>query len=356
MKEKINLGFIGCGTHSTNNTYPMLAYTHARLEAVCDLDERLARRNAALYGDGLTKVFTDADKMLAETALDGLMIVGPPEVHHKYGMAALRRGIPVFVEKPPAPNLAMATEMVETARANNTFVMCGFMKRFGLAYQKIRQMVDNGELNLATGYLKYSHWSCDDIQMMWFLSIHIIDLAIYFFGRVKAVYSVCGTHNGCLSISLILHHENGLHTQLMLDTSQPRMHERVEISGKMDGKNALLIVDNVQHMELHTETDNASFIDVLAPSLQEIKPSAGFGGIQLWRPDFSMTSMGQTRHFFQGFAGEAREFVDAIREQRAANPSNDAILDAMRVIEAVIAKPNGYSELEGRNQQRGVCQ
>jgi predicted dehydrogenase len=55
--------------------------------------------------------------------------------------------------------------------------------------------------------------------------------------------------------------------------------------------------------------------------------------------------MGQTRHFFQGFAGEAREFVNAVREKRPAYSSNDEILDAMQIIEAVIAKPNGYSEL-----------
>ena len=345
MKDKINLGFIGCGTHSTNNTYPMLAYTHGRLEAVCDLDERLARRNATLYGDSLTKVFTDASTMLAESALDGVMVVGPPDLHYKFGMAALKRGLPVYVEKPAAPNLAMAVELVETAKANNTFVMCGYMKRFGMAYKKIRQMVEGGGLQLASGSFKYSHWTCDNINMMWFMSIHIIDLAIYYFGKVKAVYSVSGMHGGCISVSLILHHENGTHTQLMLDSSHPRINERVEMSGKLDGKNALIIVDNVQHMELHTETSDATFIDVIAPSMQEIKPAAGFGGIQVWRPDYAMPNMGQTRHFFQGFAGEAREFVDAVREKRVAQPSNDAILDAMRVIDAVVAKPNGYSEL-----------
>ena len=343
MHDKINLGFIGCGTHSTNNTYPMLAYTHGRLEAVCDLDENLAGRNATLYGDALTKVYTDADKMLEETKLDGLMIVGSPDMHYKYGVAALKRGIPVYVEKPPAPNLAMTAEMIGIAKANNTFVMCGFMKRFGSAYKKIREMAANGEIQLSTGFFKYSHWSCDNINMMYGMSIHIIDLAISIFGKVKSVYSVFDKPNGCVSVSLILYHENGLHTQLMLDTSHPRIHEHVEVSGKMNGKNTLIIVDNVQHMELHTEQQDYTFIDVLAPTMQEIEPTAGFDGIKIWRPDYAMPNMGQTRHFFQGFAGEAREFVNAIKEKRPAYPSNDEILDAMRVIDAVIAKPNGYS-------------
>ncbi|MCL2813204.1 MAG: Gfo/Idh/MocA family oxidoreductase [Oscillospiraceae bacterium] len=345
MPEKINLGFIGCGTHSTNNTYPMLAYTYGRLEAVCDIDEGLACRNAALYGDKSTKVYTDADKMLDEAALEGIMIVGPPDMHYRYGMAALKRGLPVYVEKPPAPNLEKTLEMVEAAKANGTFVMCGFMKRFGTAYKKIREMAESKKIELSTGFFKYSHWSCGDISMMYTMSIHIIDLAISIFGGVKSVYSVCGKPNGNISVTLILHHESGLHTQLMLDTSHPRIHERAEVSGKMDGKNTLITVDNVQHMEMHTEQRDYTFIDVLAPTMQQIEPTAGFDGISVWRPDYAMPNMGQTRHFFQGFAGEAREFVDAVKEKRAAYCSNDDILGAMRVIDAVISKPNGYSEL-----------
>ena len=342
MPNKINLGFIGCGTHATNNTYPMLAYTHGRLEAVCDLNEDLAKRNTALYGDALTKTYTDADRMLEETTLDGLMIIGPPAIHYKYGMAALQKGIPVYVEKPPAPDLAKTIEMVEAAKQNNTFVMCGFMKRFGLTYKKIREMVENDEFKLATGFFKYAHWVAENLDMMYGMSIHIIDLAISLFGKVNALYSACDKVNGCLTISLILHHENGLHTQLMLDTSQPRLQEHVEISGKMEGKNTLIIVDNVHHMEMHTEQQEFSFIDVLA-DLPDINPSVGFDGIKVWRPDYALPNMGQTRHFFQGFAGETREFVNAIKEKRIAYSSNDEITEAMRVIEAVIAKPNGYS-------------
>ena len=227
MSEKVNLGFIGCGTHSTNNTYPMLAYTHGRLSAVCDLDLGLATRNAALYGDAATKVYTDADRMLGEAALDGVMIVGPPDMHYRYGLAALKRGLPVYVEKPPAPDLAKTLELVEAAKANGTFVMCGFMKRFGTSYKKLREMAEGGELQLSAGFFKYCHWSCGDISMMYGMSIHIIDLAISIFGRVKSVYSVSSKPNGSISVTLVLYHENGLHTQLMLDTSHPRIHERV---------------------------------------------------------------------------------------------------------------------------------
>ena len=62
-------------------------------------------------------------------------------------------------------------------------------------------------------------------------------------------------------------------------------------------------------LELHKEGRNG--IDLLAPSLPEIAPDFDLQDIAIWRPDYGIPNMGQTRHFFQGFAGEVREFVDA---------------------------------------------
>ena len=342
----VKLGFIGCGTHSTNNTYPMLAYTQGRLEAVCDLNEELAVRNATLYGDKNTTVYVDAERMIAECALDGVMIVGSSEMHYQYAMTALKRGIPAYVEKPAAPSLALAESLVAEAKRNNTFIMCGYMKRFGMAYRKIREMIDQEQFNPSAGFFKYAHWNCDNLRdMLMFMSIHIIDLAVYMLGPVETVDSVCGRALGPISLCLTMRHKNGAVSQLMLDSLQPRLQEHIELSGLYNGKNALLLVDNVQHMELHSMEQEASFIDVLAPSLNEIEPHAGFGGISVWRPDYALPNMGQTRHFFQGFAGEAREFVNAIAEKRCASPSNDELLPAMRIIEAVVSNPNGSSKL-----------
>ena len=83
MTAFANIGFVGCGSHSTNNLYPMLKYSRCRLAAVCDLNEELARRNATIFG--ASKIYTDADKMLEGEKLDGVIVVGPPDMHHAVG-------------------------------------------------------------------------------------------------------------------------------------------------------------------------------------------------------------------------------------------------------------------------------
>ena len=143
MSEIVKVGFVGCGTHSTHNIYPMLKYSRCKLVAVCDADEGVARRNANLFGAG-DAFYTNADKMLDEQELDGVFVVGPSPMHYEVGSKVLARGIPLFVEKPPAPTLAQAEEMVALARKNKTIFMVGFMKRHGLPVKKAREMIDAG--------------------------------------------------------------------------------------------------------------------------------------------------------------------------------------------------------------------
>ncbi len=336
------IAFIGCGTHSTNNLYPCLAYADCTLDAVVDLDRALAERNARIFGGASS--FTDVRKMLDERKPDGVFIVGPPQIHYEIGKVVLGRGIPLYVEKPTAPSLAQAREMVALARANGTFVMTGYMKRFGLPYRKARELIATGGFDPSMGWFRYAHWPTSDLgNMLLVMSVHIIDLAISFFGAPLAVSSQSMKRNDRVSIALTLRFAGGRMAQLTLDSSQPRIQERIEISGVLDGANALIVVDNVQHMELHRGNDGG--VDVHAPSMAEIEPRVPLGEISIWRPDYGIPNMGQTRHFFQGFTGAVREFVNAIKAKRDPSPSPEEALWAMEVIDAVMRKPDGTTEL-----------
>jgi predicted dehydrogenase len=224
--------------------------------------------------------------------------------------------------------------------------MTGFMKRHGLAYAKIREAIQADRFQPGAGLLKYGHWPCGDIrEMLMFMSIHIIDLAVSFFGKPASVTSASCRRNrdGALTLAVTLRFQSGRLAQLVLDSGQPRIQERVEISGMMDGGSAMYVVDNVQHMELHRQGSNG--IDLLAPTMQEISPAINLDDIRVWRPDYGIPNMGQTRLFFQGFAGEVREFVNAVNEHREPYPGMDDAREAMRIVEAISATPDGVVEL-----------
>jgi predicted dehydrogenase len=336
------LAVVGCGTHATNNIHPCLAYADCVLDAVCDLDRGLAERNARLHG--AAAVYVDHRRMLDERRPDGVIVVGPPAIHYAIGKEVLARGVPLYVEKPTAPTLDQARELVRMARAHGTFVMTGYMKRFGMPYAHALELIRSGTFAPRMGWIKYGHWASDDLAgMLLTMSVHAIDLALALFGRPLAVDARTVEGRGRCSVALVLRYSDDRLVQLALDSAQPRIQERVEISGTMDGDNALIVVDNVQHFELHRQGGNG--IDVLAPSLAEIRPRLALDDIRVWRPDFAVPNMGQTRHFFQGFVGAIRAFADAVRDRRDPWPSSEEALWAMEIIDAVIRRPNGSTDL-----------
>lgn len=342
--QKAKIGFIGCGSHSTHNLYPMLMYAACDLRAVCDLDRALAERNARLFG--ARKVYLDYTEMLAKEELDGVMIVGDAKLHYQAGLKVLRSGRHLFTEKPMAWELAQVEEMVALAKKQGLICMTGCMKRHGLTYKKARAMIASGAFVPAAGFFKYAHWkSGPDLRgMLNVMSIHIIDLAISFFGDVAAVQAATYRGADFLSIMVTLKFAGGRLAQLMLDASQPRIQEQVEISGQMNGVNTLIRIDNVMHMEVHHGRQGG--VDLAVKEPQEVDPQFDLADIEVWRPDYGIPNMAQDRQFAQGFAGEIREFCNAILEKRQPYPSTDDSLKAMRVIDAIVRQPDGLTVLQ----------
>ena len=56
-----------------------------------------------------------------------------------------------------------------------------------------------------------------------------------------------------------------------------------------------------------------------------------------------MTRYARPRHFFQAFAREVREFVDAILDKRTPMASGEASLRALQVAEAILKNPDGVT-------------
>jgi hypothetical protein len=104
------------------------------------------------------------------------------------------------------------------------------------------------------------------------------------------------------------------------------------------------LVDNVIRMERHTQSNRGT--DLGAPTPDAINPVIDLSGIEVWRPDFGIPNMGQTRLFLQGFVSEVREFCDAIIEEREPSPNGDDSLLTMAVIEAIAASPDGVTSFE----------
>ena len=69
------IGFVGCGTHATQNLYPSLRFAGCELVAAADPIEE--RRDYVRRHFGAQRVYSGYEEMLEQESLDGVMVCGP---------------------------------------------------------------------------------------------------------------------------------------------------------------------------------------------------------------------------------------------------------------------------------------
>src|SRR5437867_3308990 len=142
MAGRLRVGVIGCGLIAQVMHLHYLRELSDRFEiaAVCDLSPGTARQVAAAYGVG--RHFTDWRELLTEE-LDAIMVLTSAS-HAPPAIAAARRGMHVFVEKPMCVTLREADEMIAAAREAEVTLTVGYHKRhdpaYRLAAKRLREM------------------------------------------------------------------------------------------------------------------------------------------------------------------------------------------------------------------------
>src|SRR5439155_21872654 len=93
---------------------------------VADADPARARDVAARHG--AEHVASPADLFTAD--IDGLVIAAATDAHPALILSAVDNGIPVFCEKPVAPDAAGTRAVLDKVRAVDVPVQIGFQRRF----------------------------------------------------------------------------------------------------------------------------------------------------------------------------------------------------------------------------------
>jgi predicted dehydrogenase len=193
------LAFVGCGGFTNASIFPCMPLV-PRIEvvAVCDLLEEKARAASRLFN--ACPVYTDMDRMLDEVEVDGVFAIAPAPAQYEVAPRIMKRGIPVYVEKPSASTSAEALELVKIAQDHGTWGQVGFMKRFAPAYrmaQNILRKPEFGSLNMI--YAKWGQaaypnlWGIDSAQRAFLIGqcCHLMDLVRYFSGDIATVQTLC---------------------------------------------------------------------------------------------------------------------------------------------------------------------
>ncbi|MDB5883504.1 MAG: oxidoreductase [Ramlibacter sp.] len=115
----------------------------ARVVAIADPDAAAAQSRAAEFG--IERVFDTAQRMFDEVELDAVDVAAPREFHAEVVRMAADKGIPVLCQKPLAPTLEQARELVADI-AGRTRLMVHENWRFRPYYRDLGKCLRAGRI------------------------------------------------------------------------------------------------------------------------------------------------------------------------------------------------------------------
>jgi predicted dehydrogenase len=144
MSTKFRWGILAPGKIAHKFVAGVQSLPDAEVVAVGSRTLEKAQAFAAQYK--IPRAYGSYAELAADKNLDAIYVATPHNFHLDAALLCFRQGRPVLCEKPMAPNLAQAREMVECARANRVFLMEALWTRFQPAMGVVRQWLDAGRI------------------------------------------------------------------------------------------------------------------------------------------------------------------------------------------------------------------
>lgn len=145
MKPRIAV--LGCGYWGSNHIRTLKGL--GALHAVSDLN--LARAEG--FASEQDCLAIAPDDLFSRDDVDAIVMALPPQFHANLSIRAVEAGKDVLVEKPIALTVPDAERAVQAGKDNHRVFMVGHVLRFHPAFEKLKALVDEGEL----GDIRYIH-------------------------------------------------------------------------------------------------------------------------------------------------------------------------------------------------------
>jgi predicted dehydrogenase len=145
--RKLKLGVIGCGWYGNVDLKAAFAVGNVEAAALCDVDtEHLATSAAEV--EKLTgakpKTYKDYEELIAQPGLDAIIIGTMPHWHALPFLAATKKGLPIYCEKPLSYDIREGRAMVDAAKSAGNVVQVGFQRRQMNGYEEAARYIKSG--------------------------------------------------------------------------------------------------------------------------------------------------------------------------------------------------------------------
>lgn len=138
----MRIGLAGVGRIGAEHARALAAHPDVDELLIADADSGRAER----VGGELGVARADSVQDLLRSGLDGFVIAAATDAHAELIRAGVDAGLPVFCEKPVAPDVATTVAVRDHVRQNGGQVQIGFQRRFDPGYTAAREELSSGRL------------------------------------------------------------------------------------------------------------------------------------------------------------------------------------------------------------------
>jgi len=189
--SKPRLGFLGVGWIGRHRMQAIAESGHAVVAAIA---EPVAEARKAALEVAPDAKAVESFEALLDLELDGVVIATPSALHAEQSVQALERGMAVFCQKPLGRSAGEVRQVIDAAAHADRLLGVDLSYRFTVGMQKIRELVQQGELGEVFGVNLVFHnaygpdkaWFYDPARAgggcVMDLGIHLVDLALWTLG------------------------------------------------------------------------------------------------------------------------------------------------------------------------------
>ncbi len=184
----VKVGIIGLGYWGPNLVRNFQSVKNVEVMSVADFDDQRLSKIHQIYPQ--IQLFKDAEEIFNGPNIDAVVLATPINTHYHLAKKALEKNKHVLVEKPLATSRAEVLELIEIADSRNLSLMVDHTFLYTGAVQKIKEVVDSGEL----GKLQYFDSTRINLglfnpnwRVIWDLAVYDLSIFDYISGGKKPV-------------------------------------------------------------------------------------------------------------------------------------------------------------------------
>jgi predicted dehydrogenase len=232
----LTLAVIGLGYWGPNLLRVLIDDVDVSVLWICDIDpDRLARYTHRHPGIRAT---TSLDDVLADEAVDAVVIATPIFSHFELCTRSLLAGKHTFVEKPLAKSASQADELLRLARARERVLLCGHTFVYSPAVNAVKSMLDErvlGEVYFVSSSRVNLGLHQRDTSVIWDLGPHDFSILLHWLGERPDTVRAMGRDSivhGVVDVAFVtVRFPSGIVAQVELSWLSPSKLRRTVVVG-----------------------------------------------------------------------------------------------------------------------------